>query len=846
MAVYSLSVVAQVSFNATGSRKRLPSPFARATVDTPVALTPTGKKDAFGFPGARVVGVNGHAKAFSVGDISRVPSFREAMGGAEEVTNPIEESWIVNACVKAKSAAVASVRICVFDSDKPDAKEIPETDPVVRLFRKPNRVTSEAMMLNAGSYARLEHGEDWWFLMDGTGNPINPGELPAQILQVRPPAIDIKEFDSLGFPSIYTYTAYGKAGSRKVEFPAHAVIAFTDYDPYNLWRGLGAVDAVIREIGVAYQVQRYVEAVAHEGGDPGGFVILPPEASKSEVLNAQAEIDEEFGNPANRGRWKTIAGADFRANTITPKDMEFQNFMQLYLKAVSAVTGVPLPVVGILDDATYSNYEAALRAMWQGPNGVLSYLRSVEDRVNVFLFQSLKDPRLAAMRMRFDTSHVAELQRDVTPRVETAARVASYGVGATFNEALALVGVDEKVKGGDVDVSSGGVEDPPSDTQIPAGDGSGTPAAPGAEGSITGTDVQTQLLNGAQMQVALDIVSMVVAGEIPRDSGIQLLQTLLGLTFEQAEAIMGSAENPDPEDAPAAKPDANAEGDPIDAEGKSMRVMGAFTSVNERREYVDNIVARVIVPGERELVPVGRSYLRAYIRAQLARFRDFASLGKAARGFDSQERISAADQHVLDILLLNRKEWNDKMRKAFAKPIAKVTARGLESIATEFESVSIGVNDPRVVQHMAEQLFQLTEGVNSTLAKKVKVALLETFKDSASIGDLQLAVQEKLPELEGNLARAFRDREARALAIARTEASHATNGARQIQMRAEGVTKSEWSTAGDDAVRPDHAELDGEVRDLDSDFLPGLAYPGDPRAAAELVINCRCILHPLD
>jgi SPP1 gp7 family putative phage head morphogenesis protein len=167
-------------------------------------------------------------------------------------------------------------------------------------------------------------------------------------------------------------------------------------------------------------------------------------------------------------------------------------------------------------------------------------------------------------------------------------------------------------------------------------------------------------------------------------------------------------------------------------------------------------------------------------------------------------------------------------------------------MADELGGVSIGTNDPRVVKQLAEQVLQLSEGVNSTLADKVRGALVETFKDASSIADLQLAVQEHLPELEGNVALAFRDRESRALAIARTESAHATNSARQIQMEEEGVTKTEWSTAGDDAVRESHQKLDGEVRSIGSDYAPNLAYPSDPRAPAGEVINCRCVLHPMD
>ncbi len=849
-------------------------------------LTPTGGRNQHGEPNMRFVGTtNGidvagiAAVAKSAGwNLLQTPSFRSALGGNESISRPMEEDWVLYGCTRAKAAAVASVKIEIGQGEGEDFKPLPATDPMVRLFKKPNRATSWSMMMEASTFSRLEHGEDWWVMLDAAGEPILPGDTPAQIVQVRPSIMSIERFDKNGFPAEYSYPVAinGVSGSStKRRVPAHAVLGFVEYDPYNNWRGLGAVDSIMRELSVAYQVQRYVEAMAREGGDPGGFIILPDNASSASIEQAQAEVDEEFGNAANRGRWKVLSGADFRPNTMSPKDMEFEKFMERHDWACAAVTGVPLVVLGILKDATYSNYENGLRAMWEGPNGALTFLRSIEDRINAFFFPSLRESKYSSCTLRFRTDEIAELQRDVTPRVVSAAQVASMGVGATFNEALELCGVHGSVPGGDADVpldlettDVGGEADP---TTPAAGTEPGAqPNAP--EGSLVGEGVQTQLLNGAQMQVAIDIVAQVAAGEIPRESGIALLQTLLGFSTEQAEQIMGTAgtdafvpasvaanegsgesgssnDGPSGEDADGEE-EGSDQGDSTDGSSKSAsgsplsRV--AMQSRDERLEYAEGVIKRVMLPGERALVQTARGYLRSYLRAQLARLRDFAKHGKAARGFELVEKIEGADEALLEKLLLNRKEWEERLAKLFKPHLTRISGAALEDMADELGGVSVGVNDPRVVQQLSDQVLQLSEGVNSTLAKKVKAALVETFKDQSTIGDLQVAVQDLLPELEGNVAMAFRDRESRALAIARTEAAHATNGARQVQMKAEGVTQTEWATAGDDAVRPEHAALDGEVRAIGSDYAPNLSYPHDPRAPAGQVINCRCVLHPMD
>lgn len=763
-----------------------------------IVVAPTGGRDQYGMPAMRVIGASDGVSASTLGAIAKsagwnilqAPSFAAALGGAESITRPMEEDWVLYACTRAKAAAVASVPIEIGTGEGDDFEALPATDPLVRLFKRPNRVTSWAMLMEAGTFSRIEHGEDWWLLLNAQGAAIQPGETPSQIVQVRPAIISIDKFDANGFPFEYSYTTAGTSQKRTV--PAHAVLGFVEYDPYNNWRGLGAVDSIARELGVAYQVQRYVEAMAREGGDPGGFIILPDNAGSESIKQAQAEVDEEFGQAANRGRWKVLSGATFQPNTMSPKDMEFEKFMERHDWACAAVTGVPLVVLGILKDATYSNYENGLRAMWEGPNGVLTFLRSIEDRLNAFFFPSLRDAKYAACTLRFCVDEIAELQRDLSTRIESAARVASMAVGATFNEALELAGVRGRVEGGDVNLLES-VEPDSEPEADPAEGGNDNSGGPGAGG-----DNSTGNADGEE------------EGSDSGDSSDDESKSALGSTVSRSSTTV------------------------------------AMESREERLAYADGVIKRVMAPGERAIQQAMRGHLRSYLRAQLARFRDFAKHGKAARGFEGMIKLGEADAAILEQLLLNKSEWETRLAKLMKPHLTRISSAALADMADELGGVSVGTQDPRVLKALSEQVLQLSEGVNSTLANKVRGALVETFKDQSSIGDLQVAVQEVLPELEGNVALAFRDRESRALAIARTESAHATNSARQIQMEEEGVTKTEWATAGDDAVRESHRALDGETRSLGADYAPNLAYPSDPRAPAGEVINCRCVLHPVD
>lgn len=50
----------------------------------------------------------------------------------------------------------------------------------------------------------------------------------------------------------------------------------------------------------------------------------------------------------------------------------------------------------------------------------------------------------------------------------------------------------------------------------------------------------------------------------------------------------------------------------------------------------------------------------------------------------------------------------------------------------------------------------------------------------------------------------------------------------------------QWDASLDGRTRPSHAQVDGEIRELDEAFSNGLMFPGDPNGSAAEVVNCRC------
>lgn len=874
------------------ARNRLASPYAR----------PSGA-------------VNGH-RVLEIARVQRqfgglslqdwVQSARLQLGGDEELTRPLEQNDALYACTCVKANAVASVPLSIYPNDDPEAEPITsDADPIVKLFERPTPTLgwSWARFARRGVVNRVTTGEDWWFLAGVDGAPLQANAqgkvpTPTQIMQLSGAQVEI-EFDmnprsaTYGYPQWFVYSA---GVGTQVRFPPWSVLGVLELDdPYNAFRGLGPSDALARKLGLQFQIERYHEGVLREGGDAGAYVVMK-EGGREQADALQQKLDDDQSNPNNRGRMRVVSGAvEVIPNTVAPKDMEFETGTRQNIEAICGAIGVPPELIGRHEFATYSNMESALAAMWTGPNGVVSYLKVLEDTLNNNFFPRLSDPRQSQYRAYFDISEIEALQADNTAKVEAAARIART-TQITFNEALATLNLEPIGPSGDKDLSVfaglGGIgDDEESDTETDAPEQSAGPTAAdvGASPStVTGEGVTGQVLNGAQLASAVDIVAQVTAGTLPRDGALAMLETFFGLSAAEALAVMGSAgtgtpttPNPNPADAvgdapamPQDEPDddmADMEDMPEDEESKALRAltrrMGPITDKAERGAYWRGI-EQAREAWDKLLLAIALKFLRKYEEATLKRVRSFAKNGARAIGAreivskhglspraplavasadvaawierDLSAQLAEIDNHLLDVLLVNRREWETKMRGMFEPALRKVTAQSLAAVAEELESVSIGINSPQVIEALVTRATRLAEGVNGTLAKSVKRAIADVFASDSTIGDLQLAIRDKLPEVEGNIAKAFANKEARALAIARTESAGASETARFQQYRADGVAQIQWIAQGDNVVRESHAMVDGDVVPLGSRFANGLMYPHEEGAPANEVVNCRC------
>lgn len=159
-----------------------------------------------------------------------------------------------------------------------------------------------------------------------------------------------------------------------------------------------------------------------------------------------------------------------------------------------------------------------------------------------------------------------------------------------------------------------------------------------------------------------------------------------------------------------------------------------------------------------------------------------------------------------------------------------------------------GLYDTATVTRMIKGEPQLLPKYNLNKAKdyiwnekKLNNAVTQGIIQGESLDDISERIAESLSTQNNNTMKTF----------ARTAMTGAQNAGRLMRMheaKSLGINvKKQWMATLDGHTRDTHADIDGEVQELDNHgrelpFSNGCLFPGDPNGAPAEVYNCRCTL----
>jgi len=256
-------------------------------------------------------------------------------------------------------------------------------DGVAQVLAKPNRTTT-AYELVYGLVADLAlYDVAYWLLSDDEEQRIT--RLPVGWVTRR-------GGDALG-PKEYQVRIDDRGQS--VTIPAEQILAFHGWSPGTLYTGSSPVSALRELLAEQVQAARYREMVWRRGGKVGAVLTRPPDAPEwSDEARKQFKQDWESrftGNGPQVGGTPLLEdGMSLTRVDFNAHEMQFIEGSRLALNTVASVYHVNPTMIGLLDNANYSNVREFRRMLYGDTLGPI--LAQIEDRVNTFLVP-LVDPR---------------------------------------------------------------------------------------------------------------------------------------------------------------------------------------------------------------------------------------------------------------------------------------------------------------------------------------------------------------------------------------------------------------------------------------------------------------------
>lgn len=270
------------------------------------------------------------------------------------ITEGFKKNIIVYRCVTLIAKSVASIIPIITDCDK----EVTE-HPAIKIFKMPNHLHSWSSFTESVISYLLLYGNSY----------IKPIYLeneiyPEEIYSLNPRNIEIKRLKN-GHPNEYIYTA----NNKKLQIAEEEIIHLKFFNPFDELQGMSPLSAAIKSIDQHNAISNHNISILQNGGRPSGCLMVKnytAPLSKEQREYLQSELRSSYQGTKNSGKILLLEGDfEWKEMGLSPKDMDFDTGKKLAAREIAEAFSIPPVLVGIEEDATFSNYKEARFHFWE-------------------------------------------------------------------------------------------------------------------------------------------------------------------------------------------------------------------------------------------------------------------------------------------------------------------------------------------------------------------------------------------------------------------------------------------------------------------------------------------------
>lgn len=257
------------------------------------------------------------------------------------------------------------------------------THPLLSLLKRPNpRLTGTALMEAVCSHL-LVAGNAYVEAVAVEGRL-------AELHVLRPDRMRVVPGPD-GWPEAYDYTLAGKTvrivqDSVTATGDVPAILHLSAFNPVDDHYGFAPLEAAAQALDLHNAASAWNKALIDNAARPSGALVYGGAGALSEEQfeRLKGELEASFQGAANAGRPLLLEGGlEWRALSLSPKDMDFEAARNGAAREIALAIGVPPMLLGIPGDNTYANYAEANRALWR--QSVVPLVRRVADALASWL-----------------------------------------------------------------------------------------------------------------------------------------------------------------------------------------------------------------------------------------------------------------------------------------------------------------------------------------------------------------------------------------------------------------------------------------------------------------------------
>lgn len=173
------------------------------------------------------------------------------------------------------------------------------------------------------------------------------------------------------------------------------VVHFRGYNPEDAARGLSPLETLRRVLAEEFAMGEYRESYWRNSARMAGIIERPkdaPEWSDPARLRFKAEFEALYSGGQNSGKTAILEeGMTWRAGTFDAQQSEYLGGRKLTREECARAYHIPLPMVGILDNATFSNIREQHKNLYQDCLG--PWLAMLEGDIETQLLTEFPEPQ---------------------------------------------------------------------------------------------------------------------------------------------------------------------------------------------------------------------------------------------------------------------------------------------------------------------------------------------------------------------------------------------------------------------------------------------------------------------